>query len=75
VHKELHTLASRQMAREWRHNRLQTTVIVNEAYIKLFSKADVRKAGYQRQLISKRRLVNGCVFFADAGRTRPMSLG
>jgi RNA polymerase sigma-70 factor (ECF subfamily) len=41
VYKELHTLAARQLAREWRHNRLQTTVVVNEAYIKLFGQREV----------------------------------
>jgi RNA polymerase sigma factor (TIGR02999 family) len=41
VYNELHTLASRQLAREWRHNRLQTTVVVNEAYIKLFDQREV----------------------------------
>ena len=32
VHGELRTLASRQLSREWRHDRLQITAIVNEAY-------------------------------------------
>jgi RNA polymerase sigma factor (TIGR02999 family) len=41
VYNELHTLASRQLAREWRHNRLQTTVVVNEAYMKLFGQREV----------------------------------
>ena len=41
VYDELHTLASRQLAREWRHNRLQTTVVVNEAYLKLFGQREV----------------------------------
>ncbi len=41
VYSELHTLASRQLAREWRHNRLQTTVLVNEAYMKLFGQREV----------------------------------
>ena len=41
VYSELHTLASRQLAREWRHNRLQTTVVVNEAYVKLFGQREV----------------------------------
>ena len=35
VHKELSALASRQLSREWRHGRLQTTSVVNEAYMKL----------------------------------------
>src|SRR5688572_19834379 len=41
VYDELHTLASRQLAREWRHDRLQTTVVVNEAYLKLFGQRDI----------------------------------
>jgi len=41
VYEELRTLASRQLAREWRHDRLQTTTVVNEAYIKLFNQREV----------------------------------
>jgi len=41
VYEELRVLASRQLAREWRHDRLQTTTVVNEAYIKLFAQRDV----------------------------------
>jgi RNA polymerase sigma factor (TIGR02999 family) len=41
VYDELHALASRQLAREWRHDRLQTTVVVNEAYLKLFGQRDI----------------------------------
>lgn len=41
VHRELSALASRQLAREWRHGRLQTTSVVNEAYMKLFNQRDV----------------------------------
>src|SRR5215216_3471566 len=41
VYDELHTLASRQLAREWRHDRLQTTVVVNEAYLKLFGQREI----------------------------------
>ena len=41
VYNELQTLASRQLAQEWRHNRLQTTVVVNEAYMKLFGQREV----------------------------------
>ena len=36
VYEELHALASRQLTREWRHDRLQTTAVVSEAYVKLF---------------------------------------
>ena len=41
VYEELHTLASRQLAHEWRHDRLQTTAVVNEAYMKLFGQREV----------------------------------
>jgi RNA polymerase sigma-70 factor (ECF subfamily) len=41
VYGELHLLASRQLAREWRHDRPQTTLIVNEAYLKLFGQRQV----------------------------------
>src|SRR5918995_6318156 len=41
VYDELHALASRQLAREWRHDRLQTTIVVNEAYMKLFGQRDI----------------------------------
>ncbi len=41
VYDELHMLASRQLSREWRHDRPQTTVIVNEAYLKLFGQRQV----------------------------------
>src|SRR5437870_2089645 len=41
VYNELNALASRQLAREWRPDRLQTTAVVNEAYIKLFGQREV----------------------------------
>jgi RNA polymerase sigma factor (TIGR02999 family) len=41
VYNELKTLASRQLAHEWRHNRLETTVLVNEAYVKIFGQREV----------------------------------
>lgn len=41
VYDELRTLASRQLAHEWRHDRMQTTVVVNEAYVKLFGQRHV----------------------------------
>ena len=41
VYGELHLLASRQLSREWRHDRPQTTLIVNEAYLKLFGQRQV----------------------------------
>jgi RNA polymerase sigma factor (TIGR02999 family) len=41
VHDELHALAARQLAREWRHNRLQTTAVVNEAYLRLFGQREI----------------------------------
>ena len=41
VYNELHTLASRQLAKEWRPDRLQTTAVVSEAYLKLFGQREV----------------------------------
>ena len=41
VYDELRVLASRQLAREWRHDRMQTTAVVNEAYVKLFGQREV----------------------------------
>jgi RNA polymerase sigma factor (TIGR02999 family) len=41
VHDELRALASRQLTREWRHDRLHITAVVNEAYLKLFHQRDV----------------------------------
>lgn len=41
VYEELRTLAGRQLKNEWRHDRLQTTVVVNEAYLKLFGQRDI----------------------------------
>lgn len=41
VYNELHALASRQLAGEWRHNRLQTTAVVSEAYLRLFGQHSV----------------------------------
>ena len=41
VYNELRLIASRQLAREWRHDRLQTTAVVNEAYLKLFGQREV----------------------------------
>jgi RNA polymerase sigma factor (TIGR02999 family) len=41
VYEELRTLASRHLGREWRHDRLQTTVVVNEAYVKLCGQREV----------------------------------
>jgi RNA polymerase sigma-70 factor (ECF subfamily) len=46
VYEELHTLASRQLSREWRHDRLRTTAVVNEAYVKLFGQ---RKVDWQNR--------------------------
>ena len=41
VYNELHALASRQLAGEWRHDRLQTTAVVSEAYERLFGQRAV----------------------------------
>ena len=36
VYEELRVVASHQLAGEWRHDRLHTTTVVNEAYLRLF---------------------------------------
>ena len=41
VYEELHLIASRHMAREWRAGALQTTALVSEAYLKLVGQRDV----------------------------------
>jgi len=41
VYNELRTLASRQLNREWRNDRLQVTTVVNEAYLRLFNQREV----------------------------------
>jgi RNA polymerase sigma-70 factor (ECF subfamily) len=41
VYDELHVIASRHMAHEWRDGTLQTTCLVNEAYIKLVGQRNV----------------------------------
>ena len=41
VYNELHAIAGRHLAREWRADRLQTTAVVSEAYVKLFGQRDV----------------------------------
>jgi len=41
VYEELRLLASRQLAGEWRANRLQTTAVVSEAYVRLFGQREV----------------------------------
>ena len=41
VYGELRELAARQLGHEWRRNRLQTTAVVHEAYVKLFAQRDV----------------------------------
>lgn len=46
VYNELHALAARQLAKEWRHDRMQTTAVVNEAYVRLF---DQRKVDWQNR--------------------------
>ena len=46
VHDELRSIASRHLAREWRPDRLQTTAVVNEAYLKL---VDQRDADWQNR--------------------------
>lgn len=46
VHKELHRLAHHYMARERRHVTLQSTVLVNEAYLRLL---DSSRVGWQNR--------------------------
>ena len=41
IYDELRVIASRQLAHEWRHDRLQTTAVVSEAYVKLFGQREV----------------------------------
>jgi RNA polymerase sigma factor (TIGR02999 family) len=41
VYDELRLLASRQLTREWRHDRLQITAVVSEAYLRLFQQREV----------------------------------
>lgn len=41
VYDELHVIASRHMAREWRPGPMQTTALVNEAYLKLVDQRSV----------------------------------
>ena len=41
VYDELHVIASRHMAREWRGGPLQTTALVSEVYLKLVGQRDV----------------------------------
>src|SRR5690349_12522992 len=41
VYDELHALAARQLAREWRYDRMQTTIVVHEAYLKLFGQREI----------------------------------
>jgi RNA polymerase sigma factor (TIGR02999 family) len=41
VYDELRAIASRHLAREWRHDHLQTTALVNEAYLRLFGQREV----------------------------------
>ena len=41
VYDELRTIASRHLSREWRRDSLATTVVVNEAYLRLFEQRHV----------------------------------
>jgi RNA polymerase sigma-70 factor (ECF subfamily) len=44
VHKELHRLAHRHMAGEWPNHPLQTTALINEAYVRLLGSKDLHWA-------------------------------
>ena len=41
VHSELRVLAARRLSREWRHDRLQITAVINETYLRLFDQREV----------------------------------
>jgi RNA polymerase sigma factor (TIGR02999 family) len=41
VYEELHLIAARHMSREWRGGAIQTTALVNEAYLKLVDQRNV----------------------------------
>lgn len=41
VYDELRAIAARQLGREWRHDRLPITAVVNEAYLRLFRQREV----------------------------------
>ena len=41
IYEELRLIASRQLAHEWRHDRLHTTAVVSEAYVRLFGQREV----------------------------------
>jgi RNA polymerase sigma factor (TIGR02999 family) len=41
VYGELRAIASRQLTREWRHDRLQVTAVVTEAYLRLLDQREV----------------------------------
>ena len=41
IYEELHAIASRYLAKEWREGVLQTTALVNEAYVKLVDQRHV----------------------------------
>jgi RNA polymerase sigma-70 factor, ECF subfamily len=41
VYEELRTIASRHLSREWRRGHLQTTAVVNEAYLRLIGQRQV----------------------------------
>jgi RNA polymerase sigma factor (TIGR02999 family) len=46
VYDELRAIASRHLAREWRHDHLQTTAVVSEAYLRLCGQ---READWQNR--------------------------
>jgi len=41
VYDELHAIAAKHMAREWRHRSVETTGLVNEAYVRLVDQRNV----------------------------------
>jgi ECF sigma factor len=53
VYDELHIIASRHMAREWRAQSLQTTALVNEAYVKLVGQGGRRRLAEPRAFLRR----------------------
>jgi DNA-directed RNA polymerase specialized sigma24 family protein len=51
VYDELRAIAARQLSREWRHDHLQITAVVNEAYLRLFRQREVSPATVKREWV------------------------
>jgi RNA polymerase sigma factor (TIGR02999 family) len=68
VHKELHRLAHRYMAGQQRHVTLQTTALVNEAYLRLIDCSQVRWQNRAQFLAISARLMRRIL--VDFARSR-----